>query len=194
MSLYQQRPVAALGVIFRREWWCNYHDQPTYTRIVQSWDTGYKSGRDNDFSVCTTWGENATGYYLLWVWRGRVEFPELKRRVAWLADQWKPRVILIEDRASGQSLIQELKHSNNLPILPVKVDTDKETRAHAVTPLIEAGKVFLPESAPWLNDYVDELANFPNGVYDDAVDSTMQALNYMRQRQESEVWVIPVYL
>jgi phage terminase large subunit-like protein len=88
---------------------------------------------------------------------------------------------LVEDRASGQSLLQELKSATTLPVLAVKVDSDKLSRAQAVTPLIEAGKVFLPESAPWLADYIDELATFPTGNYDDAVDSTTQALNYLRQ-------------
>ena len=137
---------------------------------------------------------NASGYYLLWVWRCRVEFPELKRRVAWLADEWKPNVILIEDRASGQSLIQELRNASRYPILPVKVDRDKETRAHAVMPLIEAGKVFLPESAPWLSEYIDELAAFPNGIHDDTVDCTTQALNYLRQQPDNQVWEMIIRL
>lgn len=187
MSLYQQRPAAAEGIIFRREWWRLYRVQPACTRVIQSWDTSFKCGSDNDYSVCTTWGVNATGFFLLWVWRGKVEFPELKRRVRWLAEEWKPNVILVEDRASGQSLIQELKHANNLPIVAIKVDTDKVTRAHAVTPLIEAGKVFLPESGPFVNGYIDEHAMFANGVNDDQVDSTTQALNYCRHQLDNEV-------
>jgi len=67
-----------------------------------------------------------------------------------------------------------------LPIIPIKVDSDKMSRAQSVTPLVEAGRVFLPESAPWLNDYIDELAGFPTAAHDDAVDSTTQALNYIR--------------
>jgi predicted phage terminase large subunit-like protein len=85
---------------------------------------------------------------------------------------------------SGQSLIQELQLASALPVLPVKVDSDKVARAHAVTPLPEAGKVLLPEMAPWLNWYVDELAAFPTGLHDDAVDSTTQALNYLREPGE----------
>src|SRR5438132_4631089 len=92
---------------------------------------------------------------------------------------WDPDAIIVEDAASGQSLIQELK-TTNLPLLPVKIDSDKVSRAQAVTPLIESGRVFLPQSAGWLDDYVDELANFPNGAHDDAVDSTTNALNYFR--------------
>jgi predicted phage terminase large subunit-like protein len=184
-SLYQQRPSAATGAVFKRVWWQFYRPplHGPFNRIVQSWDTAFKKGTENDFSVCTTWAVTDNGYYLLHLWRGRAEFPELKRVMISLSEQWKPMAILVEDRASGQSLIQELKTSTALPIIPVKVDTDKQTRAQAVTPLMEAGKIFLPEpeSAPWVSDFVEEMACFPNGVYDDVVDSTTQALNYLRQ-------------
>lgn len=102
--------------------------------------------------------------------------------MGWLAEQWKSAQILVEDRASGQSLIQELRHATCLPIFAVKVDADKMSRAQSVTPLVEAGKVFLLESAPWLNDYIDEMAAFPKGTHDDCVDSTTQALNHLRQK------------
>jgi hypothetical protein len=75
-----------------------------------------------------------------------------------------------------------LKSSTVLPIIPVRVDSDKLARAQAVTPTIEAGKVLLPESAPWKNDFLDETATFPNGVHDDCVDSMTQALNYLREQ------------
>lgn len=130
----------------------------------------------------TVWGTASNGYYLLFAWRDRIEFPDLKRRLVGWADEWKPSAILVEDRASGQSLIQELGLSR-LPILAVKADRDKVTRAEAVTPAIESGKVFLPESAPWLTDFVDELSSFPAGLHDDLVDSTTQALNYLRHRR-----------
>jgi predicted phage terminase large subunit-like protein len=182
-SLYQQRPAAAEGVIFKRNYWQFYRAPLTVAlnRIVQSWDTAFKKGTENDFSVCTTWGVAENGYYLLHLWRGRVEFPELKRVLVSLAEQWKPNTILVEDRASGQSLIQELKNFTALPILPVQVDSDKQTRAQAVTPIMEAGKIFLPESAPWVSGYIEEMACFPNGNYDDVVDATTQALNYLRE-------------
>ena len=186
-SLYQQRPAAAEGAVFRRDWWQSYRPPLTISlsRTVQSWDTAFKKGAENDFSVCTTWGAAENGFYLLHLWRGRVEFPELKRVLASLAEQWKPDAILVEDRASGQSLIQELRLDNSLPVLPVKVDSDKLARAQAVTPLVEAGRVFLPESPPWLSDFLDELAAFPSGVHDDIVDSTTQALNYLREQSMS---------
>jgi predicted phage terminase large subunit-like protein len=154
---------------------------------VQSWDTAFKTGSENDYSVCTTWGVSGNGYYLLSLWRGRVDFPELKRLVGSLGKEWKPNAILVEDKASGQSLIQELQYQSALPIIPISVDRDKMARAQSITPLIEAGKVFLPESAPWLDLYLDELAAFPTGAHDDAVDSTTQALNYLRHQQEPTV-------
>ena len=189
-SLYQQRPAAAEGVIFKRDWWQLFSPPLTVKldQIVQSWDTAFKKGTENDFSACTTWGVTSDGYYLLHLWRGRVEFPELKRVLASLAEEWKPNAILVEDKASGQSLIQELKLSAALPIIPVKVDSDKQSRAQAVTPLIEAGKIFLPQSAPWVSDFVEEMACFPNGTHDDVVDATTQALNHLRVKPEP--WAI----
>ena len=186
-SLYQQRPSAATGAVFKRDWW-QFYTPPfngLFRRVVQSWDTAFKKGNENDYSAGTTWGVAENGYYLLHLWRGRVEFPELKRVLVSLAEQWKPDAILVEDRASGQSLIQELKNSTALPIIPVRVDGDKLSRAQAVTPLMEAGKIFLPEGAPWTSDFIEETACFPNGAHDDIVDSTTQVLNYLRDEPQA---------
>lgn len=180
-ALYQQRPAALEGQIFKRSWWRTYRDVPAaFDKIVLSADTAFKSTETADYSALTVWGETKTGYYLLHAWRGRVEFPELKRIVVSLAAQWKPNAVLVEDRASGQSLIQELQSGTSLPVLPVSADRDKVTRASAITPMIEAGRVFLPESAPWLDEYLDELSTFPAATHDDWTDSTTQALNYLR--------------
>ena len=182
-SLYQQNPAAADGVIFKRAWW-NFYRPPVETqfvKVIQSWDTGFKKGAENDFSVCTTWGVSENAYFLLNLFRDKIEFPELKRMVTSLAEEWNPTEILVEDRASGQSLIQELKTSTLLPVISVKPDRDKQSRAQAITPIIAAGKVYLPENAPRLPEFLDEMASFPNGLHDDIVDSTSQALNYLRQ-------------
>ena len=105
-SLYQQRPAAAEGAVFNRGWWQYYRDLPVCQRVVQSWDTAFKAGVQNDYSVCSTWGVLGNGYYLLSVWRGRVDFPELKRLVGSLGREWNANAILVEDAASGQSLIR----------------------------------------------------------------------------------------
>jgi predicted phage terminase large subunit-like protein len=105
-----------------------------------------------------------------------------------LAAEWNPTNILIEDKASGQSLIQELRAGTTLPVRPVKVEHDKLTRAHAVTPLIESGKVFIPEWASWRDSFLDECAAFPNGQFDDCVDSVTQALNFLRASREPGIF------
>jgi predicted phage terminase large subunit-like protein len=190
VSLYQQRPAALEGAIFRREWWRYFRETPPkLDRVVFSLDTAFKVGASNDYSVATVWGEADRGYYLLDLWRGRVEFPELQRVTEALAAKWRPRAVLVEDRASGQSLIQTLQRETRLPVLPIKTDRDKESRAHAITPLIEAGRVFLQDGAPWLADYLDELSSFPAAPHDDLVDSTTQALNYLRGSAGGPFWI-----
>jgi len=190
----QQRPAPAGGAIFLSHWWKYYTPEalPPVKRIVQSWDTAFKKGKENDFSVCTTWAVCEAGYYLLDVWKEKVEFPDLKQMVrskgAQLWSGHKPAAVLVEDKASGQSLIQELKRDTVLPIVPVQVDSDKIARAYAVTPLIEAGRVFLPQDAPWLADYVASLTGFPNAAHDDDVDSTTQALHYLSDGQGLGGW------
>jgi len=180
-SLYQGNPSIAEGNIFKREWWRYYKDQPHFNRVIHSWDTAFKDKAKNDYSACTVWGETQTGIYLLEAFRAKVEFPELKRIAVSLYDRDKPEVVLVEDKASGQSLIQELNRETKIPLLPIKIDSDKSARAYAATPMIEAGKVYLPESAPWLYDYMEELSAFPNGEHDDFVDSTTQAINWIRK-------------
>ena len=127
---------------------------------------------------------------MLGVWRERVEFPELKRVAVALYERDIPALVLVEDKASGQSLIQEIQRNTRIPVLPVKVDSNKVARANSVTPLIEAGKVFLPENAPWLVDYIEELSAFPNAEHDDQVDSTTQALSFMRGEPEPQEAII----
>jgi predicted phage terminase large subunit-like protein len=185
ISLYQQRPSAAEGAVFQRAWWRTYSETPAeIKRIIFSVDTAFKTGAENDFTVCTVWGVTVNAFYLLHLWRQRVEFLDLKRKLISLAADWNPSNILIEDKASGQSPIQELLAGTTLPVRPVKVEHDKLTRAHAVTPLIEAGEVFIPESASWRDGFLDECAAFPNGQFDDCVDSVTQALNFLRASRE----------
>ena len=138
--------------IIKFDWWRYFEPESLFKqrvlKIVQSWDTAFKDKETNDFSVCTTWVVGLSGYYLIDLWRDRVEFPELKRKCNELYEIHNPAEVLIEDKASGQSLIQELQRETKLPVKPIKVDSDKIARVHAVTPLIEAGKVYLPLNTP----------------------------------------------
>ena len=189
-SLYQGNPVAAEGNVFKREWWKYYKELPPFKRFIHSWDTAFKDKAQNDYSVNTVWGEAVNGYYLLDMWRQKVEYPELKRTAISMNSRDKPHMVLIEDKASGQSLIQELRRDTAIPLMPVKVDADKSARAYAITPLIESGRVFLPESAPWLHTFLEELSSFPNGEHDDIVDSTTQALRTLGNHRPAEIkWI-----
>jgi predicted phage terminase large subunit-like protein len=181
VSLYQQRPVAEAGGVFKREWWRVYRDQPECRRIIFSLDCAFKTGQQNDYSVVAIFGETQNGYALLYVSRDRLEFPDLKRRVIALAEIWRPGAVLVEDAASGQSLIQALQRETRLPILPVKPQGDKLARANGVSPLVESGRVALPESAPWLSDFLDEVSSFPAAPHDDQVDAISQCLAYLRE-------------
>ena len=189
-ALYQGNPTIATGQIIKREWWKHYQTVPRFQRTIQSWDTAFKSKAQNDYSVCSVWGESQNGYYLLDVWRGKVEFPELKRVAISLYERDKPDLVLVEDKASGQSLIQELQRNTRIPLFAVKVDKDKIARAYAITPSIESGRVYLPESAPWLFDFLEEMSGFPNATHDDQVDSVTQALSFMRTEPDKENIII----
>jgi predicted phage terminase large subunit-like protein len=193
---YMQRPAPLGGGIFKTAWWQYYRPaaMPALKRIWQSWDTAFKTKTSNDYSVCTSWGEGTDGnIYLLDVWKEKVEFPELKRMVASkAAQQWGGKsvtAVLVEDKASGQSLIQELQRDTSLAIIAVKVETDKISRAFAVTPLIEGKRVYLPEGAAWVADYISSLGAFPNAAHDDDVDSTTQGLSYYANGSGAQAWV-----
>ena len=150
-------------------------------------DTAFKTTESSDYSVLEVWGETATGYCLLHIWRERAEFPKLKKEAIALAQIWQPQAVLIEDAASGQSLIQSLRAETRLPILPVKPLGDKVARANAVTPLVESGRVHLPESAPWLADFMDEANGFPAAPHDDQIDALSQGLSYLRRADPERV-------
>jgi predicted phage terminase large subunit-like protein len=119
------------------------------------------------------------GAYLIDVWRDRVAYPQLLAAASALAERWHPGEILIEDKGSGQSMIQSLRSGTMLPVIavPVMRGDGKRVRAEAITPYIEAGRVFVPEWALWLGEYLRELAAFPFDSHDDQVDSTSQALS-----------------
>lgn len=187
-SLYQQRPSALEGSLFKRDNWQYFKplsDNPEELikqlkihRVIQAWDTAFKKTDQADFSAGITLGISNNRYYILDLFKEKVEYPELKRAVQQYSDKWKPQVVLVEDKASGQSLIQELKRNTRMPILPYQVDRDKIARANAVTPIHEAQLCYLPEGSAWVTDFIDSLATFPNGTHDDDVDSFSMVLDY----------------
>lgn len=158
--------------------------------IVQSWDTAIKAGAGHDASACATFEQMEDGSHrLLDMVLKRLEYPELKREVMRLAERDTPHAILIEDKASGQSLIQDLKRETDLPVIAMMPQGDKVTRFARITPMIEAGLVSLPYYASWLSEFEQELMGFPHGSHDDQVDAFSQYLNWVRQRRWEDLRV-----
>ena len=131
------------------------------------------------YSVCTTWGVAKEMIYLLDVWRKKVEYPELKRAALELAQRFQPGKILVEEKSSGTQLIQELAEIR-MEVTRCNPNGDKQKRLLLNTSPIETGRMRIPQRAPWLNDYVAELITFPRGEYADQVDSTTQALEWVK--------------
>jgi predicted phage terminase large subunit-like protein len=176
---YQQMPVPPGGAMIKRDWIKRYAELPLQRKrslILQSWDTASKGGPENDFSVCTTWFISRDGrWYLIDVWRKRVDYPELKAAVRSLASEHAANRVLVEDTGAGTSLVQELLGEVD-GILAVKPDGDKTTRMSVVSSHFQSGLVFFPERAPWLADFEAELFAFPGSRHDDQCDSVSQAL------------------
>jgi len=176
---YQQMPVPPGGAMIKRDWIKRFVELPVQRErslILQSWDTASKGGPENDFSVCTTWFiTRDRRWYLIDVWRKRVDYPELKAAVRILASRYAANRVLVEDAGAGTSLVQELLGDVD-GILAVKPDRDKITRLSVVSAKFESGLVFLPERAAWLADFEVELFAFPGSRHDDQCDSVSQAL------------------
>jgi predicted phage terminase large subunit-like protein len=180
---YQQLPAPLGGGLVKAEWFKRYraNDRPeSFDRIVQSWDTANKATELSDFSVCTTWGIRGKDLFLLSLLRKRLEYPALKRAVREQQSQFNANVVLIEDKASGTQLIQELIVDGFHPVTRYKPECEKTMRLHAQTAIIENGFVHIPEEAPWLVEYLHEMTVFPKGKHDDQVDSTAQFLDWFK--------------
>lgn len=176
-----------MGEVFRWSWFKQHNViPPQASRIVHSWDTAYKTDQHNDPSALTVWRiHDAAGKaYLEHVEVERMDYPTLRARVLAMAVKYPPSAILIEDKASGQSLLQELKAVTSLPFIAINPTEDKVTRAVSCCGTIEAGNVSLPVAAPWLADYRKELIKFNHNKdliknqKKDQVDSTSQFINW----------------
>jgi predicted phage terminase large subunit-like protein len=183
---FQQRPSPRGGGLIKEAWLKPYKTLPKLAYVIQSWDTAFKTKQENDFSVCLTMGISTDGeYYLIDCYKGKIEFPELKKTMITLWLKYNPFTILVEDKASGQSLIQEMKRpveypENSgkrfkLPIKDIKFDVDKVARVNACTTILQTN-VFIPEEAHWKKEYIKTLTTFPAAPHDDEVDATTQAL------------------
>lgn len=187
-SLFQQNPISDENIIYNPEWWKLYDELPKLEYKAQAWDTAFKDGEQNDYSACVTGGTNDGEIsYITDVWRSRLQSPQLLAKIKDMAEIHKPDLILIEDAASGQSLIQFLRNETRLPISAVPVSGDKVLRANIVSPKIESGCVYIPEYAKWKNDFIIETAEFPFSAHDDIVDALNMLVRHLSTFTKSVV-------
>lgn len=142
--------------------------------FVQSWDTAIKISENADYSVCTSWDVLDKKYYLVSMFRQKLTYPELKSQVEKLAKKYCPRYILIEDKASGQQVIQDLRLDGVVNIVDIKPKLDKITRFSSVLALFQSAAVVLPKQSAFNTTLLNELLSFPHCKNDDIVDSVSQ--------------------
>ncbi|MDX6713173.1 MAG: hypothetical protein QOH96_4189 [Blastocatellia bacterium] len=186
---YQQAPSPLGGGMVRAGWFKSYSEADVPSRfdlVFQSWDTANKPTELSDYSACTTWAAKDSHLYLLHVYRKRVSYPDLKRAVREQAEAFSAKTILIEDKASGTQLIQDLVSEGVHSVQRYEPVMEKIMRMHSVTATIENGFVHLPNQAEWLAEYMHELATFPRGKFDDQVDSTSQALDWFKNSSTNQ--------
>lgn len=182
-SQYQQEPTDLEGGLVQLDWFGRFGRPPEQPdMVVLSCDTAIKENQWNDPSVLGVWFVKDGRSYLVEVVRDRFDYPRLKRAVLSLADKYSFHAVLIEDKASGQSLIQDLQKNSSLPIIAIMPTTDKISRLMAESPQIEGGLVYLPHHASWLVDFENEITEFPLADFDDQVDMLSQFLKWMRER------------
>jgi predicted phage terminase large subunit-like protein len=188
---YMQNPTGEEGALVKREWWRRLDrdkipDRSDMEFVIQSWDTAHRKTQRSDFSVCSTWGvwrdsQDRANILLIDLWRDRVEFPELKKKAIELYNRWKPDSCIIEGKAAGDALIQEMRHMG----IPIKSYTpsrgeDKMVRVNSVSDLFASGMVWAPNKE-FADEVIEEFADFPYGAHDDMVDSSTLALMRFRQ-------------
>jgi predicted phage terminase large subunit-like protein len=194
-SQYQQQPVPEAGNIIKREWFQTHDELPLPKgyddRVIQSWDTAVSVSDNADWSVCTTWAVRGNDYYLIDVYRDRIDSPALQKCVVEQKTRYDARDILIEDTVVSRSLIENLRKARIVVPIAIKPEGSKQDRMIAQAPVIEAGRVYLPKSASWLSDFYAEIIAFPAGRHDDQIDSMSQFLNWI-ERPKATVRILQV--
>lgn len=187
-ALYQQKPVQDGGAIFKAEWlryWTPAILPSRFDSMILSWDLAFKDTDSSDYVVGQAWGKHGADLYLLDQTRGRLDFTQTLHAIVSQVNKWpKATAKLIEDKANGPAVIATLKkHVHG--IIPVSPEGSKTARAHAVTPLFEAGNVYLPDKSvyEWVPALVDELLQFPTGAHDDQVDALTQGISRLMNKR-----------
>ena len=187
---YMQNPTSDMAALVSRKDWQIWEsdDPPPCEYVIQSWDTAFETKQTSDYSACTTWGvfynnedKGNPNIIMLDAFKDRMTFPELKQIALKHYKEWQPDAFIVEKKASGGPLIQELRNMG-IPVQEFSPSrgNDKMVRLNAVADLFTSGKVWAPDTR-WAREVIEEIASFPVGEHDDFVDTTTQALLRYRQ-------------
>jgi predicted phage terminase large subunit-like protein len=187
---YMQQPTSNNAAIISRKSWriWDLDEPPRCDYIIQSWDTAFETKTTADYSACTTWGVfyneeegDKAQVILLDAFKDRMAFPELKSIALKHYKEWSPDAFIVEKKAAGAPLIQELR-ATGIPVEEFSPSrgNDKIVRLNAVADLFASGMVWAPDTR-WAREVIEEVASFPNGENDDYVDTTSQALLRFRK-------------
>ena len=184
---YLQQPAAPKGNLIQRSWLGLMSAEQLATLsplyYIHSWDTALHSGEQHDYSVCLVFAVFADNWVVVAVLRDKLAFNVLTERVGEFYAKWQPREILIENKASGQALIQQVQtYYPELPVVSINPKIDKYSRTMQVLTPLEAGKVRVLE-ADWTEALLAELCSFPQGKHDDQLDALTQFIKHMLQEQ-----------
>lgn len=201
-ALYMGDPIASGGATFKAEWFEQRYDKlPPYAlTTIQSVDSAWKTGSQNDRSVIATLATDWKDIWVVDVWAGRVAYSDLQRITIENYYKHRPRVLYVEEASSGFALVDSLRRGTGIPIKGISPGRDsKEARAEAVTGLFEAGRVKFPKDASWMHELLGEFLRFPHGKHDDIVDAVVLGVSQLRdsivqrenwKRFQSQHWTL----
>lgn len=201
-ALYQQHPTTEEGAILKAAYWREWplETPPMCDFVLQSWDTAFEEGEENDCSARTTWGifdweaqdasklpsallkkppDQRYNAIVLDRWMEKVQYPELKKEARQAIRDFKPDKVVIEKKSSGHVLLQDLRRAG-VPVKAFSPDRSKLTRAHAAAAVFQQRCVW-HMNRQWASKLIRNCAQFPNGEYDDDVDTVTQAILYFRR-------------
>ena len=188
---YQQNPIPIGSGMIKQEWVTTYQELPKLSKIILSWDTASKTTETNAYSACVVIGVGKDQkYYLLEVFRGRLDFPSLTRKVKELSDKYEGNmsgkiITLVENASSGISLCQTLK-GKITNLIPVSCKSSKEQRFDIVALKTEQGELLFPgQYEPWFKSFEDEFLTFPRSLFKDQCDALSQAIGYFEEHKHS---------
>ncbi len=184
---YQQNPLLLQSGIIKKSWFNRYSNIPKECFVIQSWDTA--SSITGDYTVCTTWGHYNNNFYLMDVTRGQWDYIDLRKMVLAQWGNYSANIVLVENASSGQQIIQDLRATSQVSIVPITNKISKMARLERILPIIESGRVFLPNFSEWITEFECEVFLFPKSTNDDQIDSMTQCLYWADNRYKNKVGI-----